>query len=79
MITISLSNPIEVLVAIVFVIIAVAALLGTFGLAVAYVYSNVKERWPEYSAEKRRKVVTNIVVTLAVITILILLASTKLR
>ncbi len=79
MITISLGNPIEVIVAIIFVIIAVAALVGTFSVAIAYVFSNVKERWPEYTTEKKRKVVANIVVTLSIIALLIVLASTKLH
>jgi hypothetical protein len=79
MFTISQSNPVEVLLAIAFVVIAVLALLGTFAFAVAYVFSNVKERWREYPTKKKLKVISNFVVTVAVISTLIVLSTTKLR
>lgn len=65
--------------AIAFVIIAVLALIGTFAFALAYVFSNVKERWREYPTRKKIKVISNFVVTTAVISALIVLSTTKLR
>lgn len=79
MFSISQSNPAEVVLAIAFVIIAVAALVGTFALAVTYVFSNVKERWREYPSKKKAKVIANIVVTISVISTLIVLSAQKLH
>ena len=79
MFTISQSNPVEVILAIAFVVIAVAALLGTGYFFIAYIYSNIRERWKEYSNKKRFAVIRNIVVSIAVVTILIVLSATKLR
>jgi heme/copper-type cytochrome/quinol oxidase subunit 3 len=73
--SISLANPAEVLLATLFVMVAFAAFIGTFVVAIAYVYSNVFERWPEYTTKKRWQVARNISVTLVVIATLILLAS----
>ena len=73
--SISLANPAEVLLATLFVMVAFAAFIGTFVAAIAYVYSNVFERWPEYTTKKRWQVARNISVTLVVIATLILLAS----
>ena len=75
MLSISLANPAEVLLATLFVMVAFAAFIGTFVVAIAYVYSNVFERWPEYTTKKRWQVARNISVTLVVIATLILLAS----
>ena len=46
-------------------------------MAIAYVYSNVFEKWPEYTAKKRLQVTRNILVTLAVIATLFWLASNR--
>ena len=73
--SISLANPAELVLAIVFVIVAFAALVGTFVVAIAYVYSNVFERWPEYTTKKRWQVARNLSVTLIVIATLIWLAT----
>jgi len=43
----------------------------------AYVYSNVFEKWPEYSNLRKVQVVRNISVTLLIIAILIWLASNR--
>lgn len=75
MLTIGLENPAEVVLAIVFVIVAFCAFIGTFVLAIAYVYSNVFEKWPEYSSKKRIQVSRNILVILLVIATLVWLAS----
>jgi len=75
--TIGQQNPIEVILAICFVLVAFAALIGTFVLAFAYVYSNVFEKWPEYSNLRKVQVVRNISVTLLIIAILIWLASNR--
>ena len=75
MLSISLANPAEVVLAIIFVLVAFAAFVGTFVLAIAYVYSNVFEKWPEYTTKKRWQVTRNISVTLAVIATLVWLAS----
>jgi uncharacterized membrane protein len=75
--SISLANPAEVLLAIVFVVVAFAAFIGTLVMAIAYVYSNVFEKWPEYTAKKRLQVTRNILVTLAVIATLFWLASNR--
>jgi len=73
--SISLANPAEVVLAIIFVLVAFAAFVGTFVLAIAYVYSNVFEKWPEYTTKKRWQVTRNISVTIAVIATLVWLAS----
>jgi len=75
--TIGQQNPIEVILAIGFVLVAFAALIGTFVLVFAYVYSNVFEKWPEYSNLRKVQVVRNISVTLLIIAILIWLASNR--
>ena len=75
MLSISLANPAEVVLAIIFVLVAFAAFVGTFVLAIAYVYSNVFEKWPEYTTKKRWQVTRNISVTIAVIATLVWLAS----
>jgi uncharacterized membrane protein len=75
--SISLANPAEVVLAIVFVVVAFAAFIGTLVLAIAYIYSNVFEKWPEYTAKQRLQVTRNIVVTLVVIATLIWFASNR--
>ncbi len=75
--SISLANPAEVILAIVFVVVAFGAFIGTFALAIAYLYSNVFERWPDYTAKKRFQVVRNIVLTVAAVSVLIWLASQR--
>ena len=77
MLSISLANPAEVVLAIVFVVVAFAAFIGTLVLAIAYIYSNVFEKWPEYTAKQRLQVTRNIVVTLVVIATLIWFASNR--
>lgn len=77
MFDVGVQNPVEVILAIVFVVVAFAALVGTFVLAVAYVYSNVFERWPDYSTHKRIRVSRNIVATLLAIALLFWLASNR--
>ncbi len=77
MLSISLANPAEVVLAIVFVIVAFAAFIGTFVVAIAYLYSNVFEKWPEYTTKKRLLVTRNILVTLLIIATLFWLASNR--
>ena len=77
MLNISLANPLEVILAICFVLVAFAVLIGTFVIAIAYVYSNVFERWPDYSSTKRIQVVRNIAIALATIAALIWFASNR--
>ena len=75
---ISLQNPLEVILAICFTFVAFAALLATFATAIAYVYSNIIERWAEYSKKKRLQVVRNVCLTGAVIVALAWLSSNRL-
>jgi hypothetical protein len=77
MLNISLANPFEVLLAAVFVIVAFAVLVGSVVLAIAYVYSNVFERWPEYTRTKRFQVSRNIALTFAVMALVLWLASNR--
>ena len=77
MLSISLANPAEVVLAIVFVVVAFTEFAGTFVLAIAYVYSNVFEKWPEYTTKKRLQVTRNILVALLVIATLAWLASNR--
>jgi hypothetical protein len=79
MFSISLANPFEVLLGVVFVIIAVLVFFGTFGVGVAYVFSNIKERWHEYTSKKKLKVVSNTTIFIVVLAVLIALSATKLR
>jgi hypothetical protein len=46
-------------------------------LAIAYVYSNVFERWPEYTRAKRLQVSRNIALTVAVMALVLWLASRR--
>ncbi len=69
----------DVILAACFVLLAVAMLLGTFYFGGAYVFSNIKERWAEYSVKKRITVISRIVVTLTVITVLAILSAQKLH
>ncbi len=75
--SISLANPAEVILAIVFVVVAFGAFIGTFALAIAYLYSYVFERWPDYTAKKRFQVARNIVLTVAAVSVLVWLASQR--
>jgi predicted membrane metal-binding protein len=79
MTNISLENPIEVLLAIIFVIIAVLALLASFGVAFAYVFSNIKERWPEYESKRKFQIVRDIAITILIVAALLWLASNRLQ
>ena len=79
MTNISLENPFEVLLAIVFVIIAVLALLASFGVAFAYVFSNIKERWPEYESRRKFQIVRDIAITIIIVAALLWLASNRLK
>ena len=79
MFSISLSNPIEVLLAIAFVLVAVAVFVGTIYIFFAYIFSNIKERWREYSAKKKFSVVRNLIVWFAVVGLLVALSATKLH
>ena len=79
MFSISLANPLEVLLGVVFVIIAVLVFFGTFGVGVAYVFSNIKERWHEYTRKKKLQVVSNTTIFVVVLSVLIALSATKLR
>ena len=78
MTNISLENPFEVLLAIIFVIVAVLALLASFGVAFAYVFSNIKERWPEYETKRKVQIMRDTTITIFVISALIWLASNRL-
>ncbi|MBP6043226.1 MAG: hypothetical protein KA500_01735 [Rhodoluna sp.] len=78
MFNISTASPLEVLLAVCFVFIAVGLLLATFAVGLAFVFSNIKERWHEYSRQKKLKVVSNVVVTAAVTAILITLSTIRL-
>ncbi len=69
----------DVILAACFVVLAVAMLFGTFYFGGAYVFSNIKERWAEYSIKKRITVISQVVITLGVITILAVLSSQKLH
>jgi hypothetical protein len=77
MLNISLANPFEVLLAAAFVIVAFGALIGSVALAVAYVYSNVFDRWPEYTRAKRFQVSRNIALTVATTALVLWLASNR--
>lgn len=79
MTNISLENPIEVLLAIIFVIIAVLALLASFGVAFAYVFSNIKERWTEYESKRKFQIVRDIAITILIVAALLWLASNRLQ
>lgn len=78
MTNISLENPFEVLLAIIFVIVAVMALLASFGVAFAYVFSNIKERWPEYEKRRKLQIIRDTSITILIIATLIWLASNRL-
>lgn len=78
MTSISLENPIEVILAICFVVIAVVALLATFGVTFAYLFSNFFERWPEYETRRKLQIVRNLAVSALVIFALLWFASNRL-
>lgn len=74
---VSLENPFEVFLAICFVLVAFAVLIGSFLIAAAYVYSNVFEKWPEYSNKRRLQVSRNIAIVIAIIAIVMWLSSNR--
>jgi len=78
MFNISTANPFEVLLAVCFVFIAVGILFATFGVGLAFIFSNIKERWREYSRQKKLKVVWNLVATAGVLATLITLSTIRL-
>lgn len=75
---VSLENPFEVFLAICFVVVAFAVLIGSFVVAAAYVYSNVFERWPEYSNKRRFQVSRNIVIVIAIVAVVLWLSANRL-
>ena len=62
-----------------FIVLAVLMLFGTFYFGGAYVFSNIKERWHEYTSKKKLKVVSNTTIFIVVLAVLIALSATKLR
>lgn len=78
MFNISMANPFEVLLAICFVFIAVAVFIATFGVGLAYIFSNIKERWHEYTAQKKLKVISSLFIWAAIAATLITLSAIKL-
>ena len=75
---VSLENPFEVFLAICFVVVAFAVLIGSFIVAAAYVYSHVFERWPEYSNKRRFQVSRNIVIVIAIVAVVLWLSANRL-
>ena len=73
-----MANPLEVLLGVVFVIIAVLIFFGTFGIGAAYVFSNIRERWHEYTSKKKLQVLSNTAIVIVVLSVLISLSATKL-
>ena len=78
MFNISTASAVEVLLAVCFVFIAVGLLLATFAVGLAFVFSNIKERWHEYSRQKKLKVASNVVVTAAIFALVIALSTIRL-
>ena len=74
---ISLANPFEVLLAAAFVLVAFAALIGSVALGIAYIYSNVFERWPDYTSKRRVQVIRNVTLTIATIALILWLATNR--
>lgn len=75
MFNISQSNPAELLLAIVFVVLAVGILVAAFVIPVVYLISNLRERWPDYERKKRVKIVLELGFAVIVIAVLIWRAS----
>jgi vacuolar-type H+-ATPase subunit I/STV1 len=51
----------ETILAILFVVIAVAVFLGAFLAFFAYVFGNIRDRWPYYEKKEKRKVIRRLV------------------
>ncbi|MFM6963280.1 MAG: hypothetical protein ACKOWJ_03300 [Micrococcales bacterium] len=77
MISVNQSSIPDFLMAIAFVLLAVGIFVGTFYFGGAYVFSNIKERWHEYSVGKRIRVIANLVITFSVIALLWYLSTRK--
>jgi MFS superfamily sulfate permease-like transporter len=75
--SISLQNPVEVFLAIVFSITAAVLLLATFGFVIAYVVSNICERWPDYTSAKRMKVCRNVLLAIIAISAIIWMSTSR--
>ncbi len=69
----------DIVLAIAFVLLAAGIFVGTFYIGGAYVFSNIKERWHDYTPQKRFRVIRNIVITAVVIGVLIYLSAQKLH
>jgi heme/copper-type cytochrome/quinol oxidase subunit 2 len=52
---------IETVLATAFVIIAVVVFIGAFLAFFAYVFGNIRNRWPYYEAAEKRKVIRSVV------------------
>ncbi|MEY4349790.1 MAG: hypothetical protein RL719_1087 [Actinomycetota bacterium] len=69
----------DVVLAILFVLLAVVIFVGTFYFGGAYVFSTVKERWHDYTPKKRIQVISRILISALVITVLIVLSAQRLH
>ena len=47
--------------AIVFVILAIGVFIGAFLAFFAYVFGNIRDRWPYYEPEQKRKVIRSLI------------------
>ena len=79
MITVDSHSIPDVVLAVLFVILVVAIFLATFYFGGAYVFSTIRERWHEYSAKHKIKVITRLAVAIAVVTTLLVLSVQKLH
>ncbi len=51
----------ETVLATTFVLLAIAVFIGAFIVFFAYVFGNIRDRWPYYEKEQKRKVIRSLI------------------
>jgi vacuolar-type H+-ATPase subunit I/STV1 len=71
-------SPFEMILATAFVFIAVAVFIGAFLAFFAYVFGNIRNRWPYYEKAEKRKVIRSLTLWTISLVALAVMSSIKL-
>lgn len=61
------SSLLEQLLAVLFVLLAAGLLVFAFVMPIAAIFQTTRERWPNYTAREKRKILTRVVVAVALV------------
>ena len=61
------SSFLEQLLAVLFVLLAVGMLVFAFVMPIAAIFQTTRERWPNYTRQEKRKILTRVVVAVALV------------